>query len=492
LAVWAVILPLLFREFDPKVKVLNNLPRQVVRSMKLMKSLALQCCGVLALAGLLPARAADADPRRDPVVEVVQRILPSVVNIRTETVVERHDPYERLLRDFWGPLFGRPWLEKTISLGSGVIIDEEGWVLTNFHVAWRATSIFVKLSDGREFEAEPVVGTSFTDIALLRIKTKKPEKFTAIKFAADDDLLLGETVLALGNPFGLGGSVSRGILSSKSRRPPRENQPLEIEDWLQTDAAINPGNSGGPLVNLRGELIGVNVAVYQEGQGISFAIPVKRVSTALSAIYSPEFPPDDSEPMWFGARVRPGALPLIVSAVNAESPAAKAGLRVGDEILQVEGRPPRSFIDLGSALIRQAKASPPACSLVIQRGTSRHTLHVRMVPKKTFFNAAMIREKLGITVQTLTPDVAEAFGLASATGVLISDVDRGSPAAAAGLQRDMVITSADRQLTKRLATLAEVLYSRTAGEKVALELLVRRSRGRFVEIQPAKAEVAVR
>jgi serine protease Do len=236
----------------------------------------------------------------------------------------------------------------------------------------------------------------------------------------------------------------------------------------------------------------VNVAVYQEGQGISFAIPVKRVSTALSAIYSPEFPPDDSEPMWFGARVRPGALPLIVSAVSAESPAAKAGLRAGDEILQVDGRPPRSFIDFGSALIRQAKASPPACSLLIQRGATRHTLNVRMVPKKSFFNAAMIRQKLGITVQTLTPDVAEAFGLASATGVLISDVDRESPAAAAGLQRDMVITSADHQLTKRLATLAEVLYSRTAGEKVALELLVRRSRGRFVEIQPAKAEVAVR
>ena len=462
--------------------------------MKLMKSHMPQIYGILALgvAALLPARAAEADPRRDAVVEAVQRILPSVVNIRTETVVERHDPYERLLREFWGPLFGRPWLEKNISLGSGVIIDEEGWVLTNFHVAWRATSIIVRLSDGREFEAEPVVGTSFTDIALLRIKTKKPEKFTAIKFAADDDLLLGETVLALGNPFGLGGSVSRGILSSKTRRPPRENEPLDVEDWLQTDAAINPGNSGGPLVNLRGELIGVNVAVYQEGQGISFAIPVKRVSAALGLIYSPEFPPDDSEPMWFGARVRPGALPLIVSAVSAESPAAKAGLRAGDEILQVNGHAPRSFIGFSGELIKQAKENPPVCSLLIQRGGSRQTVSVHLVPKKTFFTPAMVRQKLGITVQTLTADVAEAFGLAAAKGVLISDVDRGGPAAEAGLQRGMVITSANRQLTQRFVTLAEVVYGRKAGEKVALELLVPRQRGRFVEIQQAKVEVVVR
>ncbi len=447
---------------------------------------------VLALAGLVPTGWAEPDPRRDAVVEAVQRILPSVVNIRTETIVERHDPYEQLLRDFWGPLFGRPWLEKNISLGSGVIIDEEGWVLTNFHVAWRATSIFVRLSDGREFQAEPIVGTSFTDIALLRIKTKKPEKFTAIKFAADDDLLLGETVLALGNPFGLGGSVTRGILSSKTRRPPRENQPLDVEDWLQTDAAINPGNSGGPLVNLRGEMIGVNVAVYQEGQGISFAIPVKRVSAALAGIYSPENPPDDSEPMWFGARVRPGAPPLIVAAVSAESPAAKAGLRAGDEILQVNGRAPRSFIDLVGELIQRAKESPPVCSLVIHRGGSRHSLSVRMVPKKSFFTAAMIREKLGISVQTLTSDVAEALGLAATKGVLVSEVDRGSPAATAGLQRGMVITSADGQVTHRFVTLAEAVYGRKAGEKVALELLVPRQRGRFVEIQQAKAEVAVR
>lgn len=449
-------------------------------------------CMSLTLAQAVAAAEAGPDPRRDAVVEAVERAMPSVVNIRTETIVERHDPYERLLREFWGPMFGRPWQEKNISLGSGIIIDEEGWVLTNFHVAWRATSIFVKLADGREFEAEAVVGTSFTDIALLRIKTKTPQKFKAIKFAADDELLLGETVLALGNPFGLGGSVTRGILSSKSRRPPRENEPLEVEDWLQTDAAINPGNSGGPLINMRGELIGVSVAVYQEAQGIGFAIPVKRVSAALSEIYSPEQPPTDTEPMWFGARVRPGALPLIVAFVQPESPAARAGLRAGDQILQADGRAPRSFIDFGSTLIQRATNSPPVCTLVVERERERRTLNVRMVPEKDFFNSEMVRKKIGASVQTLTPDLAEAFGLAGTKGVLVSDVDRGSPAEAAGLQRGMIITSIDKQYTPRFVMLAKMLHGKKKGETAALDLIVPRQRGRFIQIQQAKVELTVR
>ncbi|MBI5384682.1 MAG: trypsin-like peptidase domain-containing protein [Verrucomicrobia bacterium] len=436
----------------------------------------------------------ELDPRRDSVVEAVQRAMPSVVNIRTETLVERHDPYERLLREFWGPMFGRPWMEKNISLGSGVIIDEEGWVLTNFHVAWRATSIFVKLSDGREFEAEAVVGTSFTDIALLKIKTTKPEKFSAIKFAADDDLLLGETVLALGNPFGLGGSVTRGILSSKTRRPPRENQALEVEDWLQTDAAINPGNSGGPLINLRGELIGVNVAVYQEGQGIGFAIPAKRVSSALAEMYSPENPPAGGEPMWFGARVRPGALPLIVASVQAESPAAKAGLRAGDQVLHINHRAPRSFIDFSNELIRRAKESPPLCSLTVQRGTEKQNLTVRLIPEKDYFNSDMVRQRIGASVQTLTPELAEAFGLAATAikGVLISDVDPDSPADKAGLKRGMIITSIDNQDTRRFPMLAKALVGKKKGDKVVLDMVIPRQRGYFIQVQQAKVELPVR
>ncbi|HWI59769.1 MAG TPA: trypsin-like peptidase domain-containing protein, partial [Bacillota bacterium] len=237
--------------------------------------------GALLSAGLLlglsaPARAAEPDIRRDATVTAIEKVMPCVVNIATETVIEYHEWYDDMLRQFYG-WQRTPRQQKSISLGSGVIIDEEGYVLTNFHVVRRASRIQVKLWDGREYEADPLVATAGSDVALLKIRAKPGEKFKAVKFAADDDLLLGETVLALGNPFGLGGSVTKGILSSKNRRPATGNEPLKVEDWLQTDAAINPGNSGGPLVNLRSELIGLNVAVYREehgerGMGVGFSI----------------------------------------------------------------------------------------------------------------------------------------------------------------------------------------------------------------------------
>jgi len=174
------------------------------------------------------------------------------------------------------------------SAGSGVIIDEEGYVLTNVHVVEDATEIMVTLSDKRSYPADLVIGTRKSDVALLKIRAKPGEKFVPVEFAADEDLLLGETVIALGNPFGLGGSVSKGILSAKTRRSSPQEGMLEMEDWLQTDAAINPGNSGGPLVNLDANLIGLNVAIFREGQGIGFAIPVKRVTEALGEIFTPE------------------------------------------------------------------------------------------------------------------------------------------------------------------------------------------------------------
>src|ERR1041385_6592211 len=212
--------------------------------------------------------AAEPDIRRDATVAAVERVMPSVVNIATATVVEYEDFYQRLFREFFGQGGLRPRQEQEYSIGSGVIIDEDGYVLTNLHVVRRGTRTQVKLWDGREYEADRIVATPNSDVALLKIRCKPGEKFKAVSFAADDDLLLGETVLALGNPFGLGGSVTKGILSSKTRRPATGNEPLNVNDWLQTDAAINPGNSGGPLINIRGELIGLNVAVYREGQEV--------------------------------------------------------------------------------------------------------------------------------------------------------------------------------------------------------------------------------
>ena len=234
-----------------------------------------------------PLTGADS-VRQTSVVKAVGKALPSVVNIRTETIQEVRDPFSELFSDFWNPYYRQPRQDVRRSLGSGVVIHEDGYIVTNDHVVRRATKIRVKFANGREYEADRVAYDQRSDLALLRILLPKGSKtrFTPVPFARDGDLLLGETVIALGNPFGLGGSVSRGILSSRDRQVPQADEILDMANWLQTDAAINPGSSGGPLVNLKGEVIGINAAVNTAGQGIGFAIPINMVKRVASDLWA--------------------------------------------------------------------------------------------------------------------------------------------------------------------------------------------------------------
>lgn len=441
---------------------------------------------LLIAATLVASASNEPDPRRDAVVEAVQKVMPAVVNIATEEVVAVRDPLDDLFREFFDPYYRRRPPNTQHSLGSGVVIDEEGFVLTNFHVVNRARRIWVTFADGRKYECDKKSLTQLSDVALLKIRGKEGEKFPAIKFASDDDLLLGESVLALGNPFGLGATVTRGILSSKSRRPPRENEQLDVLDWLQTDASINPGNSGGPLVNLRGEMIGINVAIYRAGQGIGFAIPVKQVAAAISEIYSPE----RLGKVWFGARVRPAGVPLQVTSVQTESPAGKAGLRAGDLVLQLNGKAPRSFIDFVEQLVELKESRE--VSLQIQRGSEKQNVKLRLVPEDTFFNADLVRKKMGASIQELTQELAVGMGLGRLEGLLIAGVDRGSPAATAGLERGMLITALDGQAVSSVASAAKLLYSKQKGEKVRLDLIYPRQRGPFLELRQFAVEVAMK
>ncbi len=430
----------------------------------------------LALAGL----GAEPDVRRDATVEAVEGVMPCVVNVGTEEIVEYRDPFAEMFREFWGPYYRRRPPEARYSLGSGVIIDEEGYVLTNLHVVQRARRVWVKLADGRQFEAKPIVGTTRSDVALLRLDTKGGEKFHAVKLAKDDDLLLGETVLALGNPFGLGASVSRGILSSKNRRPPLENEPLDIADWLQTDAAINPGSSGGPLINLRGELIGLNVAIYREGQGIGFAIPVKQVAEALSDIFTPEV----QNSLWFGARFHPGSAPLRVARVQAGSPADKAGLRTNDLVLEVNGKTLRGFFDTTEWIEQSAKKE---AVLTIRRGGDRRQLTVKLAPL-----ADLIRQKIGLSLQELTPELASKFGYGVGDGLLVANVEERGPAARAEVQAGYLVTTIDRQPTPDLPSAAQVLAAKPRGESVELGLAVWQQRGPFTARREGAVSIRVR
>lgn len=414
--------------------------------------------------------AQDEGPRRDAVVIAVETAMPSVVNIATETIVFRNNSLDDIFSEFFGYRRGY----KSGSVGSGVIIDEDGYILTNFHVIERASRVQVKLNDGREFEAEPVMYASGrSDIALLKIITDTPEKFPAIKLADDGDLLLGETVMALGNPFGLGGSVSRGILSSKSRRPVNDDERLGIEDWLQTDAAVNPGNSGGPLVNLDGRLIGINVAIYSGGgarlpaQGISFAIPVKRVREAVSQIFVPE----TMLGMWFGARINPGVFPLVISNVQTNSPADQAGLRADDQVAAVNGKIPGSFIQFNELI---GGSKDMTAEIEIIREGKRIDTKVEMIK-----NFDLLRGRLGGSLQELTPELAAAFRVRQDDGLLVAGVDDDGPLGKAGVQKGFLIAGINGVKIHDLARATLIISDNGSGDDVVLNIIVPRQRGRF-------------
>ncbi|MCW5552390.1 MAG: trypsin-like peptidase domain-containing protein [Verrucomicrobiae bacterium] len=403
--------------------------------------------------GAVACAASATDVRRDATVLAIEKAKPSVVNIATARIVEYRDFYQELLRQFYGAHTPSRRREQLDSIGSGVIIHEDGYVLSNLHVVRRASRVQVKLWDGTIYDAEPVVGTEQSDVALLRLKAPPGKKFQAIQLAEDDDLLLGETVLALGNPYGLGESVSRGILSSKNRRPPVGDEPLEIADWLQTDAAINPGNSGGPLINLRGELIGLNVAVYQ-GQGIGFAIPVKQVSAALSQFFAPEL----TDELWLGVRLQANSSPPVITAVQPGSPAEKAGLRPGQQVLQVNGQAVNNLIGFTKLV---AAAGRNTLNLLVAQNQDRRSVRVTLVPFPE-----LIREKLGLVLDSPTPQ-----------GLLISEVEANSPADRAQLQRGFLLAAMDGQPTRDLWKVGNLLTTKQPGDQVQLMVVVPRRSG---------------
>lgn len=432
----------------------------------------------------MPAGETGFDSRRDATVNAIEEVMPSVVNIATSRLVEYHDFYDELRRQFFGlPPQSAPRTEEQLdSLGSGVIIDEDGYILTNLHVVRRGNRVQVKLADGRVYEADKIVATSKSDVALLKIRGKPGEKFKAIKFAKDDDLLLGETVIALGNPFGLGGSVSRGILSSKNRRPATGNEPLNVADWLQTDAAINPGNSGGPLVNLRGELIGINVAVYSEGQGIGFAIPVRQISTAISQFFSPEV----ASSKWFGAWLKGGITPPTISEVQAGSPAAKAGLKPGMQIAEVNGKPTHSLVDFSDHMV--GNLASDEVTLGIRDAGKQSTVRVKLEPFKD-----LVERRTGLVLKELTSDDAAQLGLRAPEGLLIQSINPGSPAEKANLKPGMLVTAFDNNMINELRDLGFALINKGQDDSATLTLYaLQRLGGPYVQAVQAKVDLTLR
>jgi S1-C subfamily serine protease len=268
---------------------------------------------------------------------------------------------------------------------------------------------------------------------------------------------------------------------------------LNFRNWLQTDAPINPGNSGGPLVNLRGELIGINAEVQNDGsgrpaQGIGFAIPIRLVEEALSDSLPTEF----VKSYWFGARVKVGTSPLVITTVQPESPAGRAGLKPGDAVLRVNDQAPRSFIHFAELLATNAGSN---IILETQRGLERKRFVVKLVPEQDVFNANLIRDRLGLSLEALTSkDLSIRYHLNWPGGFVITGVEDGSPAARAELQSGMLVRAVDGEtpVDFSLTALAKRLYLKKKGDPVWLEVGVWQHLGAMNVFSPAQVKVTVR
>jgi S1-C subfamily serine protease len=421
----------------------------------------------LLIAFIIPFALADDDP----VVSAVQKALPAVVNISTEQLIQRfgRDPFEDLFRQFFGQQ--RQGIQ---SLGSGVIVDGDGWIVTNYHVVRRASKITVTMADGTSYEAKFVSGDEKNDLALLKIEPKQPLPFIELDGASEP--LLGQTVIAIGNPFGFDHTVTKGIISAKNRKFPPDDP--KFEDVLQTDAAINPGNSGGPLINTRGELVGINTAILSQAEGIGFAIPAKRVANLLSTWFSPE----KRARAWLGLRFERENGKIVVTDVQPESPAGKAGIQPHRVIAVVDDRRFADVLQLQRYLMHKKPGDEVRFDEV----------KVKLAALPKLSTTEMMQKKFGVGVQPLTDDLADALGISSAQGLLITDVQRGSPGAEAGLRRGVVITHFAGEEIQSGDGLAEQLADVKTGDAVNLVIFVSERRGTVTLQQTGKVTLKAR
>ena len=390
------------------------------------------------------ARDADSTNRRTPVVIAIEKASPAVANISTERLItQRHvDPYfgsrSEVFDQYFNEFFGQPQKQMVERpLGSGVIMDEDGYIVTNEHVVSRASKIKVRLSDGKDYEATMISSDPFSDLAVLKINSPTP--FPYVKMGTSKDLMIGETVIALGNPFGLENSVTTGVLSAKNRTITFNNEygDIKYDGLIQTDALINPGNSGGPLINIDGELIGINAAIVNQAQGIGFAIPVDKVRQTLVKLFNFR----ELNKVWFGVQVEEqddSSRGIKVSSVEQGSPAYKANIKVGDYITKIDSKEILDILDFEKYILK--KNVGDKLYFNINRGGREMKIDVILEKAPLPSIEKLALEKLGLYVQNLTPQIAKQLNLGwLKSGVLISDVQKNSPAAEVGMEAGYVL-----------------------------------------------------
>jgi len=376
-----------------------------------------------------------AADRRNAVVEAVAKARGAVVNIRTEQIIRRQgSPFfgfgDSIFNQFFGEMLA-PRTYKTQALGSGVIIDHRGYILTNAHVIDKASKIFVALSEKRkELEATLVGQDNRLDLAVLKIA--KNGNYPFLKPGHSDDLMLGETVIAIGNPLGLGHSITTGIISSTQRRIQVAENLTSI--FIQTDALINPGNSGGPLININGELIGINTAIAKQAQGIGFSIPIDTASRVLNDLikygrvrraYLGVIPVEVG-----AAFVRShGSGGVLVEGIENDSPAETAGLREADVILAIDDVPVASIEQYYSLL--QSYTPDDHLRLLVLRGTKEFDKTIALSALPETYVLSYTRRVFGFTLRQ------------GRDALIVEKVDNGSPSDRIGIRPGDLIVKLD-------------------------------------------------
>jgi serine protease Do len=494
---------------------LNRTPIASLNKMYMPRASTLAIAFVAFFAITIIAATANAKLAPESFADLAEKLLPSVVNISTTQSVEAGkgpempqlppgSPFEDFFKEFFDKNGQKQRSRRSTSLGSGFIISEDGYVVTNNHVIQGADEITVILSDDTRLKAVLIGRDPKTDLAVLKVKSDVPLK--AVKFGDSDKSRVGDWIVAIGNPFGLGGTVTSGIISARGR----DINSGPYDDFLQTDASINRGNSGGPMFNIDGEVIGVNTAIYSPSGGsvgIGFAIPSTTVAPIIRqlqingqvkrgwlGVHIQQVTDEIAESL--GLKKSEGAL---VASVIEDGPAAKSKIKAGDVILEFNGK-----------LVREMRMLPKivadtevekAVDVIVWRGSKRVTLKVKVgeleddkeVASKTTSTKLDKKDQkridaLGITVSSITDSLREQFKLAKKSkGVVITKVDEGGSAAEKGIRvGDLIVEIGQEEVLKPNDVMRKVKEAKKQERKSVLLLLEGQSGLRFVAIRIEK------
>lgn len=434
--------------------------------------------------------------------QLSETVSPAVVNIRTEKTIKgggssfrdfhgspwgKNDPFKEFFERFFGEGFQREFKQR--SLGSGFIINKDGYIVTNNHVIEKADKIRVKLKSGQEFDAEIIGRDPNTDIALIKLKSE--EDLPVAKLGDSDALKVGQWVMAIGNPFGLEHTVTAGIVSAKGRVIGSG----PYDDFIQTDASINPGNSGGPLINMNGEVVGINTAIVASGQGIGFAIPINLAKGIISQLRSS----GEVTRGWLGVGIQDlskeladyygvkNAKGVLITEVFPGDPADEAGIKPKDIVLEINGKKVETSREL-SWMIADIGIGEKISVLILRNGRKK-TITVKIAKRdeaKIASGRAIPEQKseLGIRVSNLTSEMARRFEIQEAEGIIVVEVEPTSKADEAGVRTGDIIREINHQVIKTVDDYTKAVGTIEEGETI--NLFIQRMRAGFVVIKIIK------